>query len=172
MRFVESLKEGLELIKLNREAYPRVAGNPAAFSWALLITALAGVAGGLSPGSIGSAGFLWMPVVAVIGLFVGSAIIHVLAGLFGGKGDLTGLIRILGLSNLLGWAGIIPFVGWLVSLWIYAVLFVSLREHYKLDALKAVIVMLIPLAVLMVFAVFFGLAAIMALFAGGALKAD
>ena len=68
MNFGDALKEAWELIKLNREAYPRVAGNPATFSWALVVTALAGVAGGLDPAQIGAVGFLWIPILTLLSL--------------------------------------------------------------------------------------------------------
>lgn len=148
MSFVDALKEAWELVKLNREAYTRVAGNPATFTWALVITALAGVAEGLHPGRIGAVGFLWVPVFQIMLLFIVAGLFHILAVLFGGKGDYIGFVRILGLAHILQWASMIPVLGFLVGLWRIVVVYIALEEHYKLDTVKAVIVLILPIIVL------------------------
>jgi len=153
MSFVEAMKEGWELIKLSRPAYSRVADNPATFTWGLVITAIAGVAAGIEAAS--SVGFLWLPLVWLAGLFIGAGVLHVVAMLFGGKGDIMGMIRIMGLAAMIGWAQVIPVVGGIVGLWWFPVLFLALQEHQKLDATKAIIVLLIPSVVFFLFLLLF-----------------
>ncbi|MBU1700047.1 MAG: YIP1 family protein [Candidatus Eisenbacteria bacterium] len=156
MTFTESIKESLEIVKLNREAYRRTAENPETFTWALVITAIAGVSSGLGPGMIGSAGFVWLPIAALAGLFIGVGIMHLLAMLFGGQGDFMGFVKVCGFGRIVGWAGVIPFVGGLVQLWMLPIVFIALQEHHKLDTAKAVIVLLIPTVVFGLLAIIMG----------------
>lgn len=167
MSFVDALKEALELVKLNRKAYTRVAGNPATFTWALAITALAGVASGLHPRQIGSVGFIWVPILQVLFLFIVAGLYHILAVVFGGKGDYMGFVRILGLANILGWASMIPVVGFLVGLWRLPVAFIALEEHYKLDTVKAIIVLVLPLVLFVILGALLMGTFLAALFFGG-----
>ncbi|MBD3335850.1 MAG: hypothetical protein GF355_10075 [Candidatus Eisenbacteria bacterium] len=169
MTFGEAIREGWEIIKMNREAYRRAAARSEAFTWALVITALAGVASGLSPQNIGSVGFIWLPVVTIAGLFVGVAILHGLALLFGGRGDYMGLFRIVGLAELLGWASLVPVLGGLVGLWMIVVVAIALQEHHGLDAARSIIVVLIPALVVIVLGMIAGGALLGGVMLGGLL---
>jgi hypothetical protein len=168
MTFTESVKEAWEIVKLNREAYRRTAMNPESFTWALVITALAGVSSGLGPAMIGSVGFIWAPVAALVGLFIGVGVMHLLATLFGGQGDFMGLFKICGFGRIIGWAGVVPVLGGLVQLWMLPIVFIGLQEHYKLDSTKAIVVMVIPLILFGILGAILGGALIGALIMGGA----
>jgi hypothetical protein len=167
MSFVDALKEALELVKLNRKAYARVAGNPATFTWALAITALAGVALGFNLKVIAAAGFLWMPFFMLLSLFIVTGLYHILAILLGGRGDYMGFVRIVGLSSILGWASMITFVGFIIGLWRLVVIFIALEEHYKLDTVKAIIVLILPAVLFFILGGLFLGAFLSALFFGG-----
>jgi hypothetical protein len=151
MQFQEALKFGLEIIKLNRSIYRYVASVPEAFTQALIITALAGVAAWLTPTGFSFFGLLFKPIGAIISLFIYTAIIHFIANLMGFTGDFMGLFRVLGIGRLIGWVAIVPFVGGLVSFaWSVVISVVALEELYGMDRTKSILCLLIPVIVFLV----------------------
>ena len=150
MQFSEAVKSGIEIVKLNRAIYRKVSETPEAFSQALIITALVGIASWLSPPSFAIHGIILGPLWALIGLFVGSAILHFVATLFGGKGQYMPLLRVLGIGRVLGWVRLIPVIGGIVDLWSLVIAVVALEELYGLDRTKAILTVVIPAAVLLV----------------------
>jgi hypothetical protein len=150
MQFSEAVKSGIEIVKLNRAIYRKVAETPEAFSQALIIAALVGIASWLSPPSFAIHGIILGPLWALIGLFVGSAILHFVATLFGGKGQYMPLLRVLGIGRVLGWVRLIPVIGAIVDLWSLVIAVVALEELYGLDRTKAILTVIIPAAVLLV----------------------
>ncbi|MCK4306139.1 MAG: YIP1 family protein [Candidatus Eisenbacteria sp.] len=150
MGFQDAVKKGIEIVKLNREAYREVASEPAAFTQALIITGLAGVAMWLCPVAFTAWGVITGPLKALLALFIGTAILHFVAILLGGKGDFMALIRVLGVGRVLGWAAIIPVLGWIVNLWSLVMAVVAVEEIYGLDRTKAIMSVVLPFAVLFV----------------------
>ncbi len=147
MRFQEALKQGFEIVKLNRVSIQYVATVPEAFTQALIIAALAGVAACLTPHNFTAMGFMWNnPIAAVIKLFVFSAILHFVASMLGHDGDFMALFRVLGLGRVLGIVLIIPGLGALVnSVWGFVIAVVALEELYGLERMKAVLCLLAPM---------------------------
>ncbi len=171
MGFQDAVKKGVEIVKLNRAAYREVALDPEAFAQALLITVLVGVAIALSPPSFAFWHlFLW-PVRALAGLFIGTAILHFVATIFGGRGDYMVLLRVVGVGNVVGWARVIPFLGVIVQLWSIVIAVVALEELYQLDRTKAILCVVIPAAAILVLGgilmMFISFAALGAFFLGG-----
>ena len=151
MKFQEALKFGVEIIKLNRSIYRYVSSVPEAFSQAIIITALAGVAAWLTPNSFSFFGLIFKPIGAIIMLFISTAIIHFIANLMGHTGDFMGLLRVLGIGRLIGWVAIIPFLGGFVSwVWGFVIAVVALEELYGMDRSRAIICMLVPLAIFVI----------------------
>ena len=141
MGFKDYFSRGIELVKLNRDAADAVASDEGAFGWAVLFFAIGGFAGGLG-GSLTSMGFgffmvLVGPVLHVIGSFVWVGILYVLARMFGGSGDFKGYYGALGIGSLPAWAQVVPFIGWLVSLWTIPVAIVITERVHKLSTARA-----------------------------------
>ncbi|UCF66689.1 MAG: YIP1 family protein [Acidobacteriota bacterium] len=153
MDFVGALRRGWEIIQLKVETVRQVAEDQNAFLPALVILAIAGALGGigqLNPLVI-VAGAILQPIV----MFVVVGIFHLLALVFGGKGGYLPLYNVLGHGNgLLGWVGVVPFVGpflaFIAGLWGIAIAIVSVREVHRLSTGQAVVVVLIPVVLIIV----------------------
>lgn len=149
MQFSEALRSGIEIVKLNRTAIRQTADDPRAFSPAVLITALVGIAMWLSP-PLRIHGIVTGPLWALACLFAGAAVLHFMAVLLGGHGQYMGLLRALGVGRVLGWARLIPVVGTIVDLWSLVIAVVALEELYGLDRTMAILAVVIPAAVMLV----------------------
>ncbi len=161
MRLLDAIKEGVEIVKLNREAIRRVAAEPEAFSMGIIITALQGIAAWLEPTSCKAWELFTNPPLAIFWLFVFSAIFHFVALLLGGRGDYMALLRVAGVGHVLGWVLIVPWLGKLACLlWSPVVAVVVLQEVYRLDQFKAIMCVVLPV---MVF-VFLGVVLVTAFF--------
>jgi len=146
MGFGEAVRHGIEVIKLNRAAYREVAADPLAFTPALLITALAGVAMWLAPPHYPILGIVTGPLISLLGLFVAVAILHFVATLMGGRGEYMVLLRVFGVGRMLGWVQIVPIVSGVVQLWSLVMAVVAVEELYGLDRNKSILTVLIPAA--------------------------
>ncbi|MBD3203832.1 hypothetical protein GF327_06030 [Candidatus Woesearchaeota archaeon] len=144
MNFSEYFKQGIEIIKLNRQTIKKISTDQDATLFAFLFFAIGGVATALFGGPVAwiSAG-----IGAVIGSIIGAGVTHILAKLFGGEGSFMELYRPLGVGSLLSW---IPMLGALISLWNLVVTVITLEEVHKLSTGKAVFVVLIPVLVALV----------------------
>ena len=152
MGFKDYLSQGIALMKLDRNAAEAVANDPGAFGWAVLFFAIGGLAGGLG-GSITSMGvgsimIFVGPVMHVLGSFVSTGILYVLARMMGGKGSFTGYYSALGIGSMPAWAQVVPFVGWLVSLWTLPVAVIVTERVHGLSTGRAVFVVLLPVIVI------------------------
>jgi len=147
MRFQTALKQGFEIVKLNRAAMQHVSTIPEAFTQALIITALAGVASLLTPHGFTPLGWMWNnPIAAVIKLFIFSAILHFMATVLGHQGDFMALFRVLGLGRVLGVVLIVPFIGGVVNgIWGLVIAVIALEELYQMERMKAVLCLIAPI---------------------------
>ncbi|HWR97578.1 MAG TPA: YIP1 family protein [Candidatus Methanoperedens sp.] len=165
MDFVGSLRKGVEIVKLNGPVAAAVGADEQALQPGLVIVAVSGLAAGIAglAGHGGVGGLISGPIGALIGYAIGVGILHLVATiLFGGKGDYLSLLRAESHAAILGWAGIIPFVGWLVGLWHLPVSVVILQNVYGMPREKAI-------ATVAVIAGFFLLLGLVAVFFFGAL---
>ena len=152
MDFMNYVKQGIEIVKLNEKAMISASKDSDATLGAVLVALIGGVAG-----AIGTLSFMTIPFSAVgqvIALFIFSGIIHVLALLFGGKGSYLGVVRPVGLGMVLGWISVIPFIGpmlmMIVGLWSIVVEVVVLKAVHGLSTFKAVMCVLIPVIIVMI----------------------
>jgi hypothetical protein len=151
MDFKLALARAWAIVTLNKEAAREVAADENALVPALVITAIGGFLGSLI--TMNPAAWIATLVLALVGLAVGTAILHLLALLFGGQGSWTGLFKALGHgSGLVSWAGIVPIIGGLIGLWSIPVAVISVEELYGLGRGKAIAVVLIPVVFLMTLA--------------------
>ena len=115
------------------------------------------------------------PIIGLICAFIGVGILHLVAGLFGGKGNYGTLFGYMGMYTaplliISGILMIIPIVGGLVSLLLglYSLylLTVAIRENYGLTTMKAVLVWIVPSIVVAILATLFVGAAVLAMLGG------
>jgi len=146
LSFPDLLRLGWRVLQLDERAIDTARGGGVSLPLALSIAAIGGVAGGLSSGifsAILGAGF------AVLGLFIGVGIAHLLARAFGGTGDFEELLKVMAVASLVKWTTVIPVLGILfhfaASIWYAVVMVVALRRLHGLSTGAAVLVMLLPM---------------------------
>ncbi|MBP6875370.1 MAG: hypothetical protein KBD56_04815 [Candidatus Eisenbacteria bacterium] len=156
MTFGESVRKGVDILKLDRATIREVANRPEAFTPALLINVIAGLAMWLYPFHLALHGIVTGPLFALGLLFVSGIVLHFAATLLDGRGEYLTLLRTWGLSRVLGWAWAIPIAGMIVDLWSFVVAVVVLEEVYGLHRPQAVLAVVVPaLAVLALSAIAF-----------------
>jgi len=150
MRLVDAIREGVEIVKLNREAVRRVAAEPEAFSMGIIITAVMGLAAWLEPTTHRSWEIFTGPIAALFWLFAFTAVFHFAALMLGGRGDYMALLRVFGVGRVLGWIVIIPWLGKLVfTIWTLAIAVVVIGEVHRLDQFKAILCVVLPIIALL-----------------------
>ncbi len=144
MDLKQALQRAWQIVQLDRAAIREVAADPNAMLPGLVLMALSGAIAALL--SLNPFGILLGPVIAVVGAFVGTAVLHVLALLFGGRGSYGALFNAGAHGHaLLSAANVVPVLGSLVALvWGVVVSVVNLEEVHGLSRGRAVIVVLIP----------------------------
>jgi len=166
MDLASSLNKAIEIVKLNGSVAAEVGRDEQSLQPGLIFVAASGLAAGIASifrhGGIG--GLISLPIMTIIGYFVGVGILHLVATLvFGGKGNFISLLRAESHAAIIGWAGIIPFIGALVGLWHLPVTVVILQSVYGMPRDKAIA----TVAVIVGFFLLLGL--VMALFFGALL---
>jgi len=166
MDLASSLNKAIEIVKLNGSVAAEVGRDEQSLQPGLIFVAASGLAAGVASifrhGGIG--GLISLPIMTIIGYFVGVGILHLVATLvFGGKGNFISLLRAESHAAIIGWAGIIPFIGALVGLWHLPVTVVILQSVYGMPRDKAIA----TVAVIVGFFLLLGL--VMALFFGALL---
>jgi len=141
MDLAGSLNKAIEIVKLNGSVAADVGRDERSLQPGLVFVAASGLAAGISAtfshGGIG--GLISMPIMMIMGYFVGVGILHLVATLaFGGKGDYMSLLRAESHAAIIGWAGIIPFIGALIGLWHLPVTVVILENVYGMPRNKAI----------------------------------
>ena len=86
------------------------------------------------------------PVFALLGLYIGALLVHVLVWIFirPENAGFEGTLRVYAYATVTMLVSWIPFVGWLASLYGIYLTFVGLRELHSTTTGKAVAVMVIP----------------------------
>jgi hypothetical protein len=141
MDLAGSLNRAIEIVKLNGAVAAEVGRDERSLQPGLVFIAGSGLAAGVASlfrhGGIG--GLISMPIGAIIGYFVGVGILHLVATVvFGGKGDFMSLLRAESHAAIIGWAGIIPFIGAVLGLWHLPVTVVILQSVYGMTRDKAI----------------------------------
>jgi hypothetical protein len=141
MDLAGSLNKAIEIVKLNGSVAAEVGRDEQSLQPGLVFVAGSGLAAGISAlfrhGGIGA--LISMPIMAIVGYFVGVGILHLVATLaFGAKGDFMSLLRAESHAAIIGWAGFIPFLGALAGLWHFPVTVVILQNVYGMPRDKAI----------------------------------
>jgi hypothetical protein len=105
-------------------------------------------------GFIGS--LILAPIGAVIGLFIGAGILHLLVMLIVGSGNsgFEATLRVGAYASVVNLVSWVPFIGWIASLYGIYLGIVGIREVHATTTGKAALVVLIPAAVVLLFVVF------------------
>lgn len=168
--FVEHLKRALEVVQLNGEEIDRVTADEEAFTMGLLIIGLSGVAAAI--GSMAPFGVVILPVFCLIGAFIGSGILHLIATVaFKGEGEFLDFFRPFSFAYILTWVSVIWVLNFALTplawVWMCVVWVVCVERVYGLDRPKAIATVAIPVVVLTVlFIMFFAAVLSMAVLMG------
>jgi len=139
-------QEMFRVIKLDVEAMGRVAKDPAALGYAVVVKVLTVVVrllAGLAlagPPAAGFAGALVAGTAMVLAAdIVGLLLVHGAAKvIFGATGSFLGLIRVLWLGSLIGCLAIVPVVGGIVAgIWGLLMMMVAFQEVDGIERLQA-----------------------------------
>jgi len=137
-----------------------------------LVAAAAGMQWGASGGPLGPVAgamleFFLTPFVTVLGLFLWAGLVHlVLMILQGSGGGFRATLRAHAYSAGPAVFNVVPFLGTLVAaIWSVVIAVIGLREMHRIETWRAVMAILLPIAVIIVFAVvvavFVGLAGLL-----------
>ena len=146
MDFAKSIKQAINIIKLDEKTILDVSNDQSATIPAILIILIAGIAMGI--GSLNIISIFVLPFILIILFSILSVIIHVIAKILGGQGSLINYYRAAGHISIINWISIIPIIGSLISmilsLWSLVVNVKVIKSVYKLSTIKAITVLLIP----------------------------
>ena len=141
-------KKAIQIIKLDRLAMAQVAGDPNAIRFGIAVTAIGGALAFVPSKS--AAGALIGALFSILVLFLFSGFVHLLCGYSKGKEEFLGFVRIIGLSGVMDWVVIIPFVSLVVAVWSIVVSIVAAQQVYQLTTGKATFVVMMSAALLWV----------------------
>ena len=144
--FGEYFKQAIEVVKLNEKAISKAAKDSKATNMAILFYAIGGLLAGIA--SFNLIAVVLAGVMTAGMSFIAVGILHVIAKIFGGKGQYMELYRPMGLGSVVGWVAAIPLIGWLLSLWNIVVTVTTVKTVHKLTTGKAVLVVLLPIIII------------------------
>lgn len=167
--FVEYVKQALDIVQIKTDAIDKASRDEEAFTMGLVIIALGGVAAAI--GTFNPFGIIALPIISVIGTFIFTGICHLLATMvFKGEGEFLEFFRPLSLACVLQWVNVVPLLniilGWIVGLWLLVVAVVCVERAYKLERVKAIAVVAIPVLAMFILMVMFFAVIGMALWVG------
>ena len=167
-------KKGIALAMLKGEVAEEVAADEEAFVPALLFIAFPGLLGGavlavavtaMGPMLMMAAPFLsgvpymmlaFMFVVfgltaSIFGSLISAGLWHLIATkVFKGEAKFLDYYQTLGIGGLVAWGGMVPYIGFLFSIWSIMVSIVITKSVYGLSTGKAVAVILLPVLLIAV----------------------
>lgn len=159
MDFMGYVKEGIEIVKLNKKSISKIAKDKKAFRWAMIFFLIGGVASAI--GRLNMLGIVNMllgivitPISALIWSFISYGVVHLLAKIFGGTASFREFYSASGIGSILTWVSVVPFKGsflsFLASLWGLVVTFFVLKTVHKLSSVRAGIVTAIIIFIMIV----------------------
>lgn len=168
---LERIRAAFDVLRLRTRAVDAAIADEGAFAHALAIVALAGVAVGVGR-SASLPGTLATAAAQVLGSLLLAGVIHLGARLvLDADQSFVRFYRAFGLTYLIFWASGIPIVyalfRWLLWAWQLAAVVLVTERAYRLDRVKAALLVGIPvLCGLVLMAVFNGLVALVGLVTG------
>lgn len=86
-----------------------------------------------------------LPLLALAGSVVYVGILHLVAKIFKGEGRFLDYYQTMGVGSLVSWGGIIPYLGFIFSIWSVVVCVIVTSRVHNLSTGKAVAVVLLPI---------------------------
>lgn len=158
MNLKNSIKQAIEIIKLDRKEIEKVAKDQQATTAGILILIISGIIAGIASKKLILLSIT--PILVLIFSFIGVGILHLLARLFGGKARFIELYRTLTHASILNWLSIfnlIPILKTIISIitgiWGIVINFVAIKSLYKLSTAKTVFVIVIPIIFFIILAI-------------------
>jgi len=157
-------KKGVAMARLKGEAAEEVAADPDSFVPAMVVFAVPFLVSGISTAILAARRMglndtaLFGMIVAVVmlsvfGPVINAGVLHLISKLFKGEGKYLDYYQTLGIGSLVGWGSVLPFVGFIFGLWQIPVAVVVTSKVQKLSTRKAVLVVLLPVALMLVLVV-------------------
>ena len=132
------------------EQMPTEGGYADPVKFAAIAYLIAGIGMTIITFGMGFASIIIMPVMGVVGLFIGGLILHVFFKIVGGQGTYEGTVRILAYITagaVLSW---IPIVGILVALYMIYLEVIGGTKVHKISTLSSLIAVLVLPAILVI----------------------
>lgn len=139
-------------IKADATVFSEIGADESHMPSAAALVGVIGLIGGLINGIFSASsspvsGAIGGLIGAFIAWGIGSVLFYALAKMFGGEGDLQGLMRGNAYAAVPSALGGIPVLGWVISLWGVYLFVLNVRENMKVSTGAAVAVVLIPLVI-------------------------
>lgn len=145
-------------LKGDATVFSEIAADESHMGTTAVIVAVIGFVGGLLNGIFNSQSIIGGAIGGIVGAFiawaVGTGIFYGLAKMFGGEGDFQGLMRGNAYAAIPSALGSIPILGFLIGLWSLYLYILNVRENMSLTTGKAVAVVLIPVAIVILLVIF------------------
>ncbi|MBF0496677.1 MAG: hypothetical protein HQK58_08900, partial [Deltaproteobacteria bacterium] len=94
--------QGIQILKLDRNTIRETAEDPRAFTLALIVVAISGLASAI--GHLKLLGLIFYPILAVVFFLIMAGVYHLLAGIvFKGSGTFNALVQVMGAAQILQW---------------------------------------------------------------------
>lgn len=142
------------VVKLDNAVFKEIRDDKDALKQAIVVLYLSAIIASIW-GIIASFGIFLVVIliVAPIGWLIWTGILHIIAKILGGKASFKGYLKVTGYSEAPMALGIIPIIGQLIGcIWSLACMVVATREAHEISTGKAVVVVLLPLAILLILA--------------------
>ena len=145
-------------LKGDATVFSEVAADESHMGTTAVIVAIIGFVGGLLNGIFNNQSIIGGAIGGIVGAFIawalGTGIFYGLAKMFGGEGDFQGLMRGNAYAAIPSALGGIPILGFLIGLWSLYLYILNVRENMSLTTGKAVAVVLIPVAIVILLVIF------------------
>jgi hypothetical protein len=146
------IERATRAIKADATVFSEIGADESHTSSAAAVVGVVGFVGGFINGVFNAnsspiSGAFGGLVGAFIAWGIGSLVFYGLAKMFGGEGDLQGLMRGNAYAAVPSALGGIPVLGWVISLWGVYLFILNVRENMKLSTGAAAAVVLIPVVI-------------------------
>jgi hypothetical protein len=153
MGFVNYIKDGIKIVKLDRKSIKKVSTDKKATNTGIIILLIAGLLSVV--GLYGIQGYyltlIMAPLFTLVFFVLGVGILQVFVRMFGGRTNYVYLFRVLSHAAVMTWLWLlvfIPIIGdilnWAVLIWGIVVSIVAVETINHMKRAKAVLAVLIP----------------------------
>ncbi|MCS4542217.1 MAG: YIP1 family protein [Euryarchaeota archaeon] len=160
-------------VMLEQPVYAEIRDDPNALGQSFLVVLLSGICQGIGyfflltfagamfgpfgmmgGGLAGAALATVVPILAIIGWFISSGIVHLFALLLGGKANFTGFLRAMGFAYAPAALGIIPIIGAFIGgIWVFICEVFAVKVVHELTLGRALLALLLPVIIVIIFVI-------------------